>query len=166
MKYRVTLGGEEREIDVQTTAGAIVVRVDGKPYECDARPVPGGMHVLIDGQSFDIAVGGKGSTRDVAALAMRHRVEIVSDREGGRKKKGLKGGGAGELRAPMPGRVVAISVAEGESVAIGDPLVVIEAMKMQNELRAEAAGRVSKVAVAVDQNVEAGALLVTVDVEG
>ena len=63
----------------------------------------------------------------------------------------------------MPGRIVEVSVSVGDTVAVGDPLVVIEAMKMQNELRAEIAGRVTKVEVSPDQNVDSDVLLVAIE---
>lgn len=72
------------------------------------------------------------------------------------------GGGSGLVTAPMPGKVIAVLVAAGDAVEAGQPLVLVEAMKMETTLAAEIAGRVQKVAVAPGQLVEAGQVLVEV----
>ena len=72
-------------------------------------------------------------------------------------------GGPARIAAPMPGKLIRILVDEGAEVAAGDGLVVIEAMKMENELRAPRGGKVKQVAVQEGQAVEAGALLVVVE---
>lgn len=74
-------------------------------------------------------------------------------------------GGATEVRAQIPGRVVEVRVAAGDRVAAGVTLLVLEAMKMQNEIRAESAARVTAVECAAGQAVESGALLVRLEVE-
>ena len=77
---------------------------------------------------------------------------------------GAAAGGDGNLAAPMPGRIVKVSVAVGDEVEAGTPVVIIEAMKMENELGAPASGRVASIAVEAGQAVEAGATLLTIDV--
>jgi biotin carboxyl carrier protein len=94
----------------------------------------------------------------------RIEVEAVDERTReiqaltGRKAAGPMGG---VVRAPMPGLVVRVEVTEGQLVAAGAPLVVVEAMKMENELRAARPGRVTKVHVRAGTAVEKGAALVT-----
>ena len=72
------------------------------------------------------------------------------------------GGGSGIVSAPMPGKVIAILVAEGDAVEAGQPLVLVEAMKMETTLSAEIAGRVQKVSAAPGQLVEAGQVLIEI----
>jgi 3-methylcrotonyl-CoA carboxylase alpha subunit len=74
-------------------------------------------------------------------------------------------GGSGRLTAPMPGAVVAVLVTEGQDVERDQPLMVLEAMKMEHTIKAPAAGRVTKVHFAVGQQVTDGAELLTIDVE-
>jgi biotin carboxyl carrier protein len=106
------------------------------------------VEVVIDGWRFELEV------EDAARAGLRER----ASRERGRGGHG----GPTELRAIIPGRVVSVAVAPGDSVEMGDDLLVIEAMKMQNELRAPRTGVVERVAVGAGQTVELGDLLVVV----
>jgi biotin carboxyl carrier protein len=106
------------------------------------------VEVVVDGWRFELEV------EDAARAELRER----ASRERGRGGHG----GPTELRAIIPGRVVSVAVAPGDRVEIGDDLLVIEAMKMQNELRAPRAGVVERVAVGEGQTVELGDLLVVV----
>ena len=96
-------------------------------------------------------------------------VAVESERRAVLREKARRGGavaahgGPTEVRAIIPGRVVSVSVVPGDSVVAGQQLLVVEAMKMQNELRAPRAGTVARVAVVAGQTVEAGALLVIVE---
>lgn len=163
MKYRVEIEGQTREVDVQITpGGAVSVSLDGEPVDADVRRIPGGVNLRLDGVVYDVFVGGPADAMTVASGAHRAVASVTSERDRGRRRgRGAKG--AGELLAPMPGRILQVSAKTGATVAVGDPLVVIEAMKMENELRAEIAGVVTAVEVTVGQNVESGALLVRIE---
>jgi biotin carboxyl carrier protein len=121
-------------------AGVLSLIVAGRQYAC----VLDGDVVLVEGRRFPFAV------HDLRELARRGRA--TGDEQGPRA-----------VRAPMPGRVVRVLVAQGEEVAAQQGVVVIEAMKMQNELRSPKAGRVSRVAVQAGDAVAAGDLLALVD---
>jgi biotin carboxyl carrier protein len=113
------------------------------------RRAPPRVEVVVDGWRFELEVDDERR----ALLKQRAR----RDHEHGPT------GGPAEIRAIIPGRVVAVAVAPGDEIAIGDRLFVLEAMKMQNELRAHRAGRVSRIAVGEGQTVEAGDLLIVVE---
>lgn len=165
MRYTVTIEGREREVDVQVDpslpadGGGIVVALDGKPYAADIRPIAGGVSIRIEGRVFDVMVGSDSPTRLVGA-GHRATVSVKSERERSSRARRGSAGDAKELRAPMPGLIVKVLVSVGDSVEQGAPLVVMEAMKMENELRAAGAGTVAAVEVREGQNVESGALLV------
>ncbi|MEO0326195.1 MAG: biotin/lipoyl-containing protein [Myxococcota bacterium] len=160
MKYRVTIEGEERDIDVQITEGGTVsVSEDGKPVDLAVTRVPGGVSLRLDGKVWDVHVGALGDKTMLAAGTHRTTVRVESERQRARKARGAGASAAKELRAPMPGRIVEVFVEAGAEIDAGAPLIVIEAMKMQNELRAETAGTVAAVEVAPGMNVEGGALL-------
>lgn len=165
MRYWVTIDGTTREIDVQITPeGSVVASMDGARLDVDAVRVAGGVSLRIGGRVYDIAVGGREDARDVAAGARRTVAQIENERARARQKKRGAGGAGGKvIRAPMPGRVVKILVAEGDEVAAGQPIVVVEAMKMENELRAPAAAKVKRIAVSEGQNVEGNVVLVELD---
>lgn len=162
MRYRVTIEGRERDVDVAIApSGSIAVSLDGQPFDGEVRPVPGGISLRIGGKVRDVLVAGTDEVY-LASGAARARAEVVSERQ--RQKRG-RGGASGaqakELRAPMPGRVVRVLAKKGESVAAGQALLVIEAMKMENELRAAAAVTIADIHVAEGASVEARALLLT-----
>ncbi|MEM1413752.1 MAG: biotin/lipoyl-containing protein [Myxococcota bacterium] len=160
MKYRVTIDGEERDVDVQITeGGSVTVSLDGSPVDVDVTRVPGGVSMRLDGKVWDVHVGGPSDKMTVAANVHRTTARVESERQRARKARGAGAAAAKELRAPMPGRIVEVFVEAGQAIEAGAPLIVIEAMKMQNELRAETAGTVAGVEVAAGQNVEGNALL-------
>lgn len=162
MRYRITIEGREREVDVVVApSGAIAVTLDGAPYTGDIRPIPGGFSLRDGGRVRDVLVASPAPGEvHLAAGPHRAKAELTSDQA--RKARGAGAATAKkELRAPMPGRVVKVLVAKGVEVTPGQPLVVIEAMKMENELRATAAATVQDVHVVEGASVEARALLVT-----
>ncbi|MEM9067385.1 MAG: biotin/lipoyl-containing protein [Myxococcota bacterium] len=160
MRYRVTIEGQEREVDVQIAPGGTArVTLDGKPVDADIRRIPGGVSLRIDGVVHDVLVGGAPESMQVAAGSHRATVSVESERSRSRKKRGGGDSAGNELRAPMPGRVVKILVAAGDEVEANQPLVVIEAMKMENELRSAAAVKIASVDVQEGQNVEGNTVL-------
>jgi biotin carboxyl carrier protein len=110
----------------------------------------------------------EGAPPRVGVVARGHRFYAKAESERTRALAaalGQKTGGAGEgsLTSPMPGRVLKVLVTEGDAVDAGTPLVVVEAMKMENELSAARSGTVRKVHVTPGQNVESGARLVEIE---
>lgn len=162
MKYRVTIDGREREVDVQIApSGAVSVTLDGSPVEADAVPIPGGVSLRIGSRVYDVVVGGKPEAMTVAAGPHRIQASVESERARTRRRReGVLGDAAKEIRSPMPGRIVKVLVKAGDEVAAGQPVVVMEAMKMENELRAVAPAKVASVEVQPGQPVEANVLLV------
>jgi biotin carboxyl carrier protein len=117
-----------------------------------------------------VTADGSGARRiEVVVDGWRFEVDVESERRAElREKAGRERAGAGrhasaEVRAMIPGRVVAVSVARGDEVTAGQELLVVEAMKMQNEVRAPLAGIVQQLAVGAGQTVELGELLVVIE---
>ena len=166
MKYHVTVAGREWVVDVE---GDRVV-VDGTPWQAHLAGIPGTplAHLLLGGDSWTIAAQAlQGHGRWALGLAgERYEVDVVDERT--RDIQDLTGrrpvaDGGGLLRAPMPGLVVRVEVEPGQYVAAGAGLVVVEAMKMENELRASRPARVAAVHVRAGEAVEKGAPLVTLE---
>jgi biotin carboxyl carrier protein len=160
MKYRVTIEGREREVDVTfTPSGAAEVLLDGAKVEVDARRVGGAVSLRIGDRVHDVLSAGTDEVQ-IAVGAARTVATISSDRPG-QKRGAAAAKSSKELRAPMPGRIVRILVKAGDAVSAGQPLVVMEAMKMENELRAAAAATIDSIHVAEGASVEGRALLVS-----
>jgi pyruvate carboxylase subunit B len=163
MKYFVTIGAQTFEVDVDGTR----VTVNGVALESDLAPVSGTplYHLLLGGESWTVAAEPLEGTGRWALGLAGERVEVVVEDERAHGTEAISGKdrqrGDGTVRAPMPGLVVRIEVAEGQHVDAGTGLVVVEAMKMENELRAPRSGTVRTVHVAVGDAVEKGASLVT-----
>ena len=165
MKYYVEWGGKTRVVEVRASDAGLTVTVDGDPHPADLATVDGSglMNLLVDGRSVSYGVRFEEDAcvlsfhdRDVRVPIMDERTRLARLATGG---AGGKAAGA-EVKSVMPGVVKEMRVAEGDQVAEGQPLLILEAMKMENEIRAPAAGRVAKVAVEAGAAVEKGALLI------
>jgi biotin carboxyl carrier protein len=177
MHYDVEIDGRRRAVAVVRHGDGLAVTVDGRPWSVDA--------VCLDEHTLSLILGGpspegdtgypldrlgRASVYDVdiefAADQFIARVgsAVVSVRLDGRQRRagapGRTGSGPQRVTAPMPGKVVRVLVRSGEAVSAGQSLIVVEAMKMENELRAERDATVSQVLVSEGASVEAGALLV------
>jgi pyruvate carboxylase subunit B len=162
MIYHVTIGGRRLAVEL----GGDGVTVDGKPVSPEFERLDDGSvrSLLIDGVSHRIVARRTGSERwDLHVGGRRVLAEVVDERT--RVIREMTGAGAGPkgpkpIVAPMPGMVVRIEVEEGEVVQAGQGVVIVEAMKMENELTSEGPGVVTRVHVAEGQAVEKGQPLV------
>jgi biotin carboxyl carrier protein len=164
MKYFVTVAGREVEVELDGEQ----VRVDGRVVTATLTRVPGAPEIVlaIDGRSHRVAVAGQEA--GVWQLVDRGAVrEVGIEDERARHIRSLAGAGksvasGGVLKAPMPGLVMRIDVTVGDVVVAGAPLVVLEAMKMENELKAAVGGTVIAIRVATGQAVEKGQVLLDI----
>ncbi len=145
-RYRVTLGGEVWEVDARLTAqGIYSLLIAGVSHVADVTDRDGACVVDVGDETYVIRV--EEQTRYVI-----------------RTRGGAAGGRAHQtLVAPLPGKITHVAVRPGDTVAAGDTLLVIEAMKMENELRAGAPGTVAEVRVRAGQTVNAGDVLLVID---
>jgi biotin carboxyl carrier protein len=170
MRYFVNLDGTEHVIDVaELPGGGFDVRLEdgqaGKRLEVEVSGPGGPLTVRVEGRVFDLVVDGASPTQQVFASGRRASVVVESAHQ--RAAAAVRSGGGatarGTIVSPMPGKVVKVLVKEGEEVEVGKPLIVVEAMKMENELVAEIAGTVKKVFVQPGDAVEGGAKLVVIE---
>lgn len=162
MRYHVTGAGRTFEVVVEPDR----IEVDGDPVDVDLGAVDGGSmySLLVDGRSHRLLArrGGRG-VWEMYVGGTRVELEAVDERTRTiREMTAATGGPAGPrpVRAPMPGLVVKVEVSRGEEVTEGQGLLIVEAMKMENELRAEADGIVAAVHVTEGDAVEKDQLLV------
>jgi biotin carboxyl carrier protein len=171
MTFDIEINGRLRTISIErTTAGGYRALVDGQPRVIDGVRVGSfGLSLLFDGSD--------GASRNVQVAPGSERGELLIGVDGQSVSAVLNGrrtgraaadGGAdadGEqtIVAPMPGRIVRLLVARGDEVAARQPIIVVEAMKMENELRSPKTGRVKEIAVGAGESVEAGRVLAVIE---
>jgi biotin carboxyl carrier protein len=170
--FEIEIGGRARTVAVErigpAEAGRFRVTVDGKPRVVDAQRAGRGRLSLLfpdhAGASVDVALAAVGRAEVLVQLPSGAVRAVLNGRRSRRAADAGSAGGSGEQRitAPMPGRVVRVLVAPGDEVASRQPLVVVEAMKMENELSVARPGRVKDVPAREGMPVEAGRLLVVV----
>ena len=166
MKYFVRVDGEEHEVTldgdgVHLDGEDVVARVDA----VDGTPV----RMVTVGDEVHRVVVRRGASRGLYTIwldGFRFEVEALDERA--RAIRELSGASAGPsgpapLKAPMPGLIVRVNVQVGDTVQAGQGLVVMEAMKMENELRAQAPGKVRSIIVSPGTAVEKGALLIELE---
>jgi acetyl/propionyl-CoA carboxylase alpha subunit len=165
MRFIAEIAGTSLEIDL-TDEGPVV---QGNRVEAELRSVPGSplRHLVLDGRSYAVlASAGTGRGNWTVSIDGRAFQVLVLD-ERTRAIRALGGAAAAAapkaVIAPMPGLVLKVNVQVGQSVAAGQGLVVVEAMKMENELKAPADGSVSRIDVAPGDTVEKGAVLVVLE---
>jgi propionyl-CoA carboxylase alpha chain len=162
MKYVVVLDGQTIEVEVDGDR----VTIDGQTRTATLGLIPGTplRQLLIDGRPFTLSVASlAGGQWSLTQRGERWDVEVLDERT--YHIRSLAGAvdqrrAAGVLKAPMPGLVVRVQVEPGQQVTAGSPLVVLEAMKMENELKAAAPGVVKSVKAAPGDAVEKGQVLV------
>lgn len=166
MTFEIDVNGRTRTVAVERTAGGHYrVLVDGRAHDVDAERVGTyGLSLLVDGVSREVSVAPATARGEMlVGLEGRTVAVTVNGRRTGQAATDAVGAhGEVTIAAPMPGRILRVLVAAGDEVAARQGLVVIEAMKMENELRSPKAGRVKEVSVAPGTSVEAGRALVTI----
>lgn len=145
-RFRVTIGEEVWEVDARLPAqGIFSLLIGGISYVADVKEEGGRFVVDVDGEAYRILVEEE----------TRHII---------RTRGGVETGHGGQvLTAPMPGKIVAVEVAVGQAVKPGDGLLIMEAMKMENEFRATTAGTVREIRVQVGQAVNPGDVLIVIE---
>ena len=163
-RFTAVVGETTYEIAVTALDdGRFEVTVDDRTRIVDARPTSAASwSLVIDHAVADVSVLARGDAYAVEVGGRTHRFQLLDERRG--RSGGLaKDGGSGEVRAVMPGKVLAVLVDAGAEVASGQGLLVIEAMKMENEIVATRAGTVKEIKVAPGQAIESGELLVVIE---
>ena len=174
MKFDLLLDGKAFNVELGL-GKTIMVRLDGETLQAEVRRTGQGMNILLDGESSFVQM----ADGHISIDGHRHRVEVRNLRRGrpswyrstghSHPKDGAVGRpaagpspGEGMVHPPMPGRVVSVYVKEGDEVRIGCPLLVLEAMKMQNEILSSVNGAVREIRVSEGDLVESGNVLMVI----
>ena len=165
MKFEAQTDGEPIPIEVEGAAGRFTVTIAGEAVVVDASETGNGAwSILLDGASYRAEVTEQDGRYLVGVDGERYAIRVEEESRYIIRTRGAQGREPGQvLKAPMPGKVTLIEVTVGQAVAPGDGLIVLEAMKMENEFKAQAAGTVKEIRVAVGQPVNPGDVLVVIE---
>jgi len=167
MQYEIEIGGRRLQVVVTRSGDGFAVSVDGRLHHVDAARIDAHtLSLVVDSvQSNEVSFAADpiGGLLNVHVGATPVAVMLNGRRRWGRREEGAgSGSGPQRLVAPMPGKVVRVLVKAGDLVAARQPVVVVEAMKMENELRASREGTVAEIHAHEGMSVDAGALLVVI----
>jgi biotin carboxyl carrier protein len=164
MLFDATVDGRTLRVEVRGRDGRYVVTLDGRALEVDHQETgPHFASLIIGGRSYEAGLEKRPDGYNVVLAEDVLYVEICGASQGAAAAPRKAATGPARVVAPMPGRLVRVLVQPGQQVEAGDGLLVMEAMKMENELRSPRAGRVAELLVREGQTVETAALLVVVE---
>jgi len=164
VKLTIQLGGRTRHLELAREGRRIIGALDGRPLEADAVELsPGSYSILTDGAVYEVRVERAGAGVTVVVGSRRLAARVVDLRQWqGRRAGAVEAEGRQQILAPMPGKVVRVLLKQGDKVEAGRGVVVVEAMKMQNEIRSPKTGTVEKLLVSEGQAVNAGEVVAVV----
>ena len=164
MKFDLTIDGKSSQIEILGARPACRFVFDGGPERAaDVEvPEPGVYSLLMEGRSYEARVEETPNCLVVVIDGFRFEVDVRDPRRLARRHDGRGAEGVQSISAPMPGKVVRVLVALGDAVEAGQGIVVVEAMKMQNEMKARNPGTVLTLSAREGATVAAGDILATV----
>jgi biotin carboxyl carrier protein len=161
MKLEIALNGKTHLVELARVGDRLRCTIDGVQQEADAVKIaPGVYSILIEGDSFETRVEPDGRGLRLIVGNNEWHAEVRDPREWRRNRSGAaEAEGRQQVLAPMPGKIVRVLVGAGEAVEAKQGLMVVEAMKMQNEIRSPKSGIVERLMVTEGQTVNAGEVL-------
>lgn len=169
MKFETTVNDQPTEVELNPESGKFsindaeenysfvtqengrrLLRIGHRLYSID--------NVSFDNRTIEFTIDGRWCTVEV-----RDERDLLLDEMGFKTAAEI---GEGELKAPMPGKILEIMVEEGDEVELGDPVAILEAMKMENELNAPVAGVISSISVSVNDSLEKNAIILEIEARG
>ena len=165
MIYEVSIDGKNHKLEINKISNRWECKLDGEKFDVDAVIArPNVLSLIVDGQAFEVKRERTASDLHLWVKSARFAVD-VRDPRSLRSRRGAGGGveGPQKLHAPMPGKIVRVLALVGTAVTAGQGVLVIEAMKMQNELKSPKDGTVKQIVVAEGSSVGAGEVLAIVE---
>ena len=167
MAFIAKLGARSYTVEIEEVGRSLYrVAVDGNEFLVDGKKTGlTNYSLIVDNRSFEVDVDITEDEYRVLVDGRSYHVELVDERRVrlGGAQPGIQLEGRQQVSVPMPGKVIAVLVGEGDRVEKGQGLVIVEAMKMENEVRSPIAGEVKEVRVKAGDALEAGALLMVVE---
>jgi biotin carboxyl carrier protein len=166
MKFDIRISDKTRTVELRRHNDGWQVSMDGVALDADAAEIaPNVFSILLNGESFEVRVA-PGSDGKLTLQTRHHEfiAEVADPRAWrGRRHGAVEAEGRQQIVAPMPGKVVRLLVKVGDKVEAGQGLLVVEAMKMQNEVRSPKTGTVERLLAKEGQPVNAGQVLGWID---
>jgi biotin carboxyl carrier protein len=169
MKFEIqvtdTSGKKMRSVELEREADRWKISLDGRPVDCDAVEIDANtLSLLLDGESYEVRITHSPDGVLKLQTGLQEFTAEVADPRAwrGRRHGALEAEGRQQIVAPMPGKVIRVLVQAGDQVGAGQGLLVVEAMKMQNEIRSPKGGIVERLHVKEGQPVNAGEVLCVV----
>jgi len=160
MKLEVRISGRTRTVELERDTNGWRATIDGQPAADIVEIAPNTLSVLLAGQSHEICVTPSLDGKlKLQTGTQEFSAEVLDPRTWSGRRGGVEAEGRQQIIAPMPGKVVRLLVKAGDGVEAGQGLLVVEAMKMQNEIRSPKSGTVERVLAAEGQAVNAGEVL-------
>lgn len=168
IKLQAEVSGQHHEITLQRRSQSVTAEIDGRKYKLEIRELGPDEYQLIDGHSvYDCRVENNQDERNRLEVYLRGRSHAITLTDPKRIRSGQSGTdhykGLAEIVAPMPGKVVRVMIEVGAQVEAGTGILVVEAMKMQNEMKSPKAGVVVSIAAEPGATVNAGDVLAVVE---
>lgn len=166
MKLIVELDGETLEVSISREDGVVKASVEGRDYDLSVSEPEPNVYLIKSGNrvvEFTVLEDGMGGYSVTTGRSGFKAVVADPRKLGGAAAAGALAEGVAEIRTQMPGKVVRVLVEAGESVSAGDGIIVVEAMKMQNEMKSPKDGTVLEIRSAEGATVNAGDVLVVIE---
>ena len=167
MKLKAQLSGNEHEVSLDLENGVAFAEVDGRRYEIEIRELADGQYLLLDDtRVYRCRVESRRSANsfEVVLRGLARDVTIIDPKRlRGSQTSGAHHTGAAQIVSPMPGKIVRVLVEVGAKVEAGAGVIVVEAMKMQNEMKSPKAGVVVSINAETGATVNAGDVLAVID---
>lgn len=168
MKLIAEIAGREHSVEIKREASNVVAVIDGRRYEIEASELGRSCYLLKSGASvYECRVDESRAVRESVEVHVGTQAFNITlfdpKRLRGSARAGLHGDGSAEIVAPMPGKVVRVLAEKGAHVEAGDGIIVVEAMKMQNEMKSPRAGTVTAINAQAGATVNAGDVLAVIE---
>lgn len=160
MTYEISIDGKNYRLELSQTEGRWTCRLDGREIAVDAVLArPDVISLRLRNKAYEVKCERVGSDLHLWVGSVRYQAEVRDPRSLRSRARAIDDHGPRKLTAPMPGKVVRILLREGAEVEAGTGILVVEAMKMQNEVKSPKKGRIQKIVVSEGAAVNAGDVL-------
>lgn len=167
MKLDIEINGQKKEAEFSYIDGKTQLTIDGKVFDAQvSQPEPGLFTIIINNKIYSTRAFRSGNSGNSEIIVNGKAISVsAQDKKSYQGKNGSGGGAGGKsvISAPMPGKIVRILLKEGDDVEAKQGVIIVEAMKMQNEVLSPKTGKVASIKVTEGQVINAGDVMVVIE---